>query len=206
MVTVVYMLLSVVRVKEQEKMLEEKLVSLCKSEDHFELFEVLDPYLDYLSYDLLDMLLEKVTPLDDSFQSVRSEMDLYKQDLQEFRKRTSLELYCQIVPYEKYDHLPNFRKLVVAHRWPNTVTLEDVQMFGEHVTEHSYMFQKLAMMVNSVLEDLSKEDTHAVSIIPLVCSVSIIHDLYSLRYHLQLLLGLNRLKLQAGVHHMHITC
>ena len=78
-------------------------------------------------------------------------------------------------------------------------------MFGEHVTEHSYMFQKLAMMVNSVLEDLSKEDTHAVSIIPLVCSVSIIHDLYSLRYHLQLL-GLNRLKLQAGVHHMHITC
>ena len=108
MVTVVYMLLSVVRVKEQEKMLEEKLVSLCKSEDHFELFEVLDPYLDYLSYDLLDMLLEKVTPLDDSFQSVRSEMDLYKQDLQEFRKRTSLELYCQIVPCEKYDHLPNF--------------------------------------------------------------------------------------------------
>ena len=206
MVTVVYMLLSVVRVKEQEKMLEEKLVSLCKSEDHFELFEVLDPYLDYLSYDLLDMLLEKVTPLKDSFQSVRSEMDLYKQDLQEFRKRTSLELYCQIVPYEKYDHLPNFRKLVVVHRWPNTVTLENVQMFGEHVTEHSYMFQKLAMMVNSVLEDLSKEDTHAVSIIPLVCSVSIIHDLYSLRYHLQLLLGLNRLKLQAGVHHMHITC
>ena len=206
MVTVVYMLLSVVRVKEQEKMLEEKLVSLCKSEDHFELFEVLDPYLDYLSYDLLDTLLEKVTPLNDSFQSVRSEMDLYKQDLQEFRKRTSLELYCQIVPFEKYDHLPNIRKLVVAHRWPNTVTLEDVQMFGEHVTEHSYMFQKLAMMVNSVLEDLSKEDTHAVSIIPLVCSVSIIHDLYSLRYHLQLLLGLNRLKLQAGVHHMHITC
>ena len=186
-------------------MLEEKLVSLCKSKDHFELFEMLDPYLDYLSYDLLDMLLEKVTPLNDSFQSVRSEMDLYKQDLQEFRKRTSLELYCQIVPYEKYDHLPNVRKLVVAHRWPNTVTLEDVQMFGEHVTEHSYMFQKLAMMVNSVLEDLSKEDTHAVSIIPLVCSVSIFHDLYSLRYHLQLL-GLNLLKLQAGVHHMHITC
>ena len=154
-----YMLLSVVRTKELKRVLEEKEKSLCKSDDHLELFEQLDPHWNYLSYDLLDMLLDKVTMINSSFHHVRNEMDIYKNDLRNFRERTELNLFCQTLPHEEYDHSPEFRKLVMAHQWPKTITLKDVELFRVHVVEQSYTLQKLALMVNSVLADQYMEDS-----------------------------------------------
>ena len=158
-ITVVYMLLSAVRTKEHKRVLEEKEKSLSKSVDHLELFEQLDPHWNYLSYDLLDMLLEKVTMTNSSFQHIRNEMDIYKNDLRNFRERTELNLFCQALPHEEYDHSLEFRKLVLAHQWPKTITLEDVELFRVHVLEQSYTLQRLALMVNSVLADQHVEDS-----------------------------------------------
>ena len=47
------------------------------------------------------------------------------------------------------DPPPEFRKMVVEHSWPNSVTLEDVEKFRESFKE-VYNLNKCAMMVKSI--------------------------------------------------------
>ena len=59
---------------------------------------MLNLYLDCLAYDLLDQLIEELTEHNKAFLSIAGEMAVYKKNLQQFRKYTTLELFCLAEP------------------------------------------------------------------------------------------------------------
>ena len=155
--TVVYMLLSVVSGNEQQKVLRQNYRSLRESKDHLELFSKLNPHWNYLSYDMLDLLIEELRIIDGNFETVGVQMDVYKKELQEFRMNTPLDQFCEALPYEEHELSPTFHKSVIEYPWPQIITLEDVYVFHNHFAQ-SYKLQSLAMMVKSVISDTLKAE------------------------------------------------
>ena len=87
-------------------------------------------YWNHLSYDLLKHLVEEFALKHEWFQTVAVEMAEYQKDLKEFRKHTTLALFCKAHPCALHeDPPPHFRKMVIKFHWPETATLEDVEMF-----------------------------------------------------------------------------
>ena len=87
---------------------------------------------------------------DKAFKAIGGEMEMYTNDLQKFRQHTTLELFCQTnTTSTECDPPPGFRKMVVKHNWPNTVTLEDVEKFRQRYAQ-AYNLRKCAMMLNSI--------------------------------------------------------
>ena len=95
---VVLLLTSIFAVGEHKVFLKENHKSLRQCEDHQELFGMLNFYWNYLAYDLLYKLIEELTQQDGSFMAIGEEMTMYKRDLQIFRQRTTLKLFCQTQP------------------------------------------------------------------------------------------------------------
>ena len=110
---------------------------------------MLNFYWDYLSPDLLDKLLKELIPKESAFKAIGEEMENYKNDLQIFRQRTTLELFCQADTRTECDPPPGFTKIVGEHDWPNTVTLEDVEKFRRRYSQ-TYKLQRCAMMLQSI--------------------------------------------------------
>ena len=111
---------------------------------------MLNFYWDYLSYDLLDQLIEELTEKNKEFESFAGEMAAYKEDLQQFRKQTTLELFCLAEPSTLDDDPPpGFRKMIVKFDWPKTVTLEDVEVFRKRYA-CKYNLKECAMVLNTI--------------------------------------------------------
>ena len=187
--TVVYMLLSVIKAEEQQSFLKQNQRELCKYENHFELFTKLDPHCNYLSCDMMNVLLDELTMTYRPFLEVKGEMDVYSKEVQDFMANTSLHLFCQALPYEEHDISPAFRRMVSQYYWPKNVTVEDIGRFQrQHALSHK--LQSISMMVNSVLSDtpksdLPKNDTEQQQMVstyfPTI--ISDIHVLYTHRNH-----------------------
>ena len=153
---VVFLLKSMLAADEHTVFLEEKHKSLHESADHWELFGLLSPYCNYLSPDLLDQLIEQLTQLikeltleENSFETVSKRMKTYKTDLQKFRQRTTLQLFCDANTSAEDYPPPGFTKIVTEHEWPAKVTLEYVERFRKRYV-HAYNLRKCAMMLNNI--------------------------------------------------------
>ena len=62
--------------QEHEVILEESSLLACKT--HFQLFDELSDHMNYLTYVLLDQLVEKLTQKYDSFETIGGKMAKYK--------------------------------------------------------------------------------------------------------------------------------
>ena len=151
-VMVVYTLTSISAdsMDEHKVFLEEKHKTLYKCEHHRELFGCLNFYWNYLAYDLLDELVQALSQKELSFVAVTRKMEVYKEDLQQFRIRTPLKLFCQAQRKTEDDPPPGFREMVVRHNWPDTVTLEDVERFRQKYM-CAFNLRKCAMMCNGIV-------------------------------------------------------
>ena len=116
--------------------LEQKCKELRESKNHWELFEVLNPYWNYLSFGLLDELVDDLSESNNDFGDIKKQMDQYKEDIQKFRENTTLVLFCQldysmlaVNQLQPCNPPPGFQKMVTEHQWPETVTLKDVEEF-----------------------------------------------------------------------------
>ena len=148
--TVVYILTNI-RTHEHRLFLKENHKALRQCEDHLELFGTLNFYWNYLAPDLLDHLIGELTKKHEDFNMTASEMTTYKKDLEEFKKRTTLVLFCEADPQTlDEDPPPGFRKMVVKFDWPRTATLEGVEKFRRRYA-NSYDLQTCAMMLNSIV-------------------------------------------------------
>ena len=76
-------------------------------------------------------------------------MGAYKQELQKFRRNTSLVTFCRAQKRRRVDPPPGFRKVAVEHHWPDTVTLEVVETFRQEFACH-YGLRECAMMLVSM--------------------------------------------------------
>ena len=147
--TVVFILTNI-RIREHHIYLKENHKVLRQCEDHLELFGSLNFYWNYLAPDLLDHLITDLAKKHKCFQTIAGEMVVYNKDLEEFRKNTTLALFCEIDPITlDEDPPPGLRKMVVTFDWPPTKTLEDVERFRRRYAS-SYDLQTCAMMLNRI--------------------------------------------------------
>ena len=148
--TVVYILTNI-RTQKHQIFLKENHKALRQCEDHLELFGSLNFYWNYLAPDLLDHLIGELTKKHEDFNTTASEMTAYKKDLEEFKKRTTLVLFCEADPRSlDEDPPPGFRKMVVKFEWSRTATLEDVEKFRRRYASCYDLQTCCAMMLNSI--------------------------------------------------------
>ena len=149
--TVIFLLTSISAdsIDEHKVFLEEKHKTLYECKNHMELFACLNLYWNYLAYDLLDQLIDELREKEKAFDAVRKEMDLYKEDIEQFRVRTPLKVFCQAQRRKEDDPPPGFREIVAKHNWPDTVMLEDVEKFRQRYM-FTYNLRKCALMLNSI--------------------------------------------------------
>ena len=131
---------------EHHKMfLESRVKVLVKAADHFELFVTMNFHWNYLDPGLLDHLVGEL-----DLKGVKSQTQSYKRDLQQFRIKTPLTLFCQ-AQRRHIDPPPGFRMAVATFEWPEKcdVTLEVVEQFRQKFASH-YNLHKFAMMLAEV--------------------------------------------------------
>ena len=160
-VTAIVHILMSLRIDDHEVFLEEDRERFNQCQNHWELFGILNFYWNYLSYYLLVHLIKKVSGAHQSDikekiakQSLEEQMSLYKGDLAQFRKKTSVLMFCQAEKWRVRveDPPPGFRALVVDYNWSNTPTLDDVENFRQSYVRH-YKLQEYAMILNSIRPD-----------------------------------------------------
>jgi hypothetical protein len=156
-VSVVYMLTSVLFVFEHKDFLGKKHKALCQCEDHWELFGELNLYWNYLSYSLMDGLVGQLVHRNSAFITIQEQMTVYKEDMLEFRRRTTLVLFCKVSPtilrISEADPSGisevDLQKMVTEHQWPQTVTLEDVEQFRKGFLQ-TFSLPECAVMVHRI--------------------------------------------------------
>ena len=129
---------------EHKVFLKENLSALYRAPDHSEQFGTLNFHWNYHNYQLLDHLICEF-----DLKEVKGEMKSYKADLQQFRKGTSLKLFCQSREKKHIKLPPDFHTMVVKFNWPDNVTLEDVEKFRQEYADH-YSLGECAMMLAEV--------------------------------------------------------
>ena len=127
-------------IEEHKQFLKDNLSVLYHCSDHSELFGALSLNWNYLSYQLLDHLIKEFR-LD-----VKSEMEAYKKDLQQFREKTPLTLFCKAQKKRRVKPSEEFHEMVTEFDWPSEVTLEVVEQFREEYAYH-YNLRECAMML-----------------------------------------------------------
>ena len=130
---------------EHKLFLKDNLSALYQAPDHSELFGTMNFHWNYQNYQLLDHVVREF-----DLEGVKGEMKTYKEDLQQFRKKTPLKLFCQSQKRRRVNPPPEFHEVVSEFDWPDHVTLEVVEEFRQEYADH-YSLHKCAMMLNKVL-------------------------------------------------------
>ena len=127
------------------KMFAESHVSdLFQAPDIPEQFGTMNSHWNYLDPSLLDHLVR-----DFNLEEVKGEMETYKSDLGQFRKKTPLTLFCQAQRIKRVRLSPDFQEVVAEFDWRNDVMLEDVEHFRQEYASH-YGLHECAMMIAQV--------------------------------------------------------
>ena len=132
--------------EEHHKIFTESHVSdLFQASNIAEQFGTMNSHWNYLDPSLLDHLVR-----DFNLEEVKGEMETYKSDLGQFRKKTPLTLFCLVHRKRDIDPPPQFRKVVAEFDCPENTTLEDVEQFRQKYANH-YSLHHCAMMLAKVL-------------------------------------------------------
>ena len=125
--------------------LETHISALFKAADISELFGTMNLHWNYLDPAPLDYLAKKFES-----EEPKQQMKVYKSDLQQFRIKTPLTLFCQTQKRKRMKPPGEFREMVAEFDWPENVTLEDVEQFRREYASH-YNLRDCAMMIAQVL-------------------------------------------------------
>ena len=131
-------------VDEHKHFLESHLRAIYQALDHSELFGTMNFHWNYQNPQLLDYLIREF-----GLEGVKGEMKTYKEDLQQFRKKTPLKLFCQSQKKKHIKLPPDFHEVVAEFDWPDDVTLEVVEKFRQEYADH-YSLRECAMMLNKM--------------------------------------------------------
>ena len=130
---------------DRHKMFAESHVSdLFQAPDIPEQFGTMNSHWNYLDPSLLGHLVR-----DFNLEEVKGEMEMYKSDLGQFRKKTPLTLFCLAQRRKRVRLSPDFREVVTEFDWLNDVTLDVVEQFRQEYASH-YNLHEFAMMVAQV--------------------------------------------------------
>ena len=145
--------LSVFQRDEHEEFLDKESDKLNKSEDQMRLFGQLNKYWTFLSPHLLEHLVNKLPPLED----MQSDMIYYMDDLETFRVKTPLELFC-MVDERYYEQPQGFEKLVVKFekkvKPKSKLTLQDIEKFRKKYAR-KYQLYDFALLLKDQIKVMS---------------------------------------------------
>ena len=125
--------------------LEEHIKNFNTAVNNFELFMTMNFHWNYLDPSLLNNLVTKLKLVE-----VKPDMTTYQSELQQFRMKTPLNLFCQTQRRINVELSPQVRKMVTKCNWPNDVSLEVLEQFRQEYASH-YKLRDFARMVNDVL-------------------------------------------------------
>ena len=109
-----------------------------------ELFGTMNFHWNYLDPPPLDDLAKRF-----DLEEPKQQLEVYKSDLQQFRMKTPLTLFCLAQKRKRMKPPGEFREMVAEFDWPDDVTLEDVEQFRQEYASH-YNLRQCAMMVAQV--------------------------------------------------------
>ena len=124
--------------------LESHVSALFKAANISELFGTMNLHWNYLDPPPLDDLAKKF-----ELKEPKQQMEVYKSDLQQFRMKTPLTLFCQTQKRKRIKLSPEFQEMVAEFDWPENVTLEVVEQFRQEYASH-YNLRDCAMMIAQV--------------------------------------------------------
>ena len=119
--------------------LESHVRVLFTAADNSEMFETMNIHWNYLDPSLLHHLVRKLC-----LEEVKGEMEVYKSDLQQFRMKTPLTLFCKTQRRMRIKPSPHFREMVAEFDWSENATLEDVEQFRQ---EYAFYFNDVTLEV-----------------------------------------------------------
>ena len=132
-------------VDQYEQFIQSHLKVLYQSSNHAELFGTLSFNMNYLSPQLLDYIADEFKL------EIENEMEAYKKDLERFRMKTPLTLFCR-TQKRRIRLSPELQETVANFDWPhdlNGVTLEVVEQFRQQYACH-YKLRDIAMILAEV--------------------------------------------------------
>ena len=111
--------------------------------DFNELFGALGFNMNYLSYQMLDYLIHDL-----DLDEVKSEMEAYKFDLQMFRMKTPISVFCEAQVFQsQIEPPPNFRVATSTFKFSNKMKmLEDIEQFQKEFS-YCYSLHYLTMLL-----------------------------------------------------------
>ena len=107
----------------------------------------LDFNTDYLSYHLLDYLVSEF-----GLEEVKVQMEAYKGDLERFRERTPVAMFCQTQQWRRIQLSPEFQEVCAEFERPdndNDMSLEAVEQFRQKYRAH-YCLRDSAITLSGI--------------------------------------------------------
>ena len=108
------------------------------------LFGTMNFHWNYLDPSLLNHLVIELELVE-----VKPDMTKYQSELQQFRMKTPLNLFCQTQRKKKVKLSPGFKEMVAEFKLSNDVTLEVLEQFRQEYASY-YKLHEFAMMVANV--------------------------------------------------------
>ena len=118
--------------------------ALFKADNIPQLFGTMNLHWNYLDPPPLDDLAKKF-----QLEEPKQQMEVYKSDLQQFRMKTPLTLFCLAQKEKKKKPPGEFQEMVAEFDWPENVTLEVVEQFRQEYASH-YNLRDCAMMIAQI--------------------------------------------------------
>ena len=115
-----------------------------KADNHSMLIGQLDYNMDYLSYHILEDIVNTF-----GLQDVKPLMEDYKSNVRQFRMKTPLALFCRTQKRKRIQLSPDFQELIAKFDYTNDMTLEDVEQFRQAYANH-HSLKEFAMMMAAV--------------------------------------------------------
>ena len=125
--------------------LQSRTIDLFEAANHSQIFSIMNVHWNYLNPDLLGNLVRSL-----DLNEVKGQMKAYKTDLQQFREKTPLALFCETQKKKSRQPSAIFREMVAEFEWSQEVMLEDVEQFRQEYASH-YSLHECAMMVDAIL-------------------------------------------------------
>ena len=124
--------------------LESRIKVIATAGNNLELFLTMNFHWNYLDPSLLNHLVTELELVE-----VKPDMTTYQSELQQFRMKTPLNLFCQTQRKKNVELSPQVRKIVAKCNWPNNVSLEVLEQFRQEYASH-YQLHEFAMIVADV--------------------------------------------------------
>ena len=156
---VIEVLKSIKADKEHTQFSESHLSTFSQTFDFNEIFGALAFNMNYLSCQLLDYLVNEL-----DLNDVKHEMEAYKLDLQLFRTKTPISLFCDAKTFQSHiEPPPNFRAATSTFQLSKKMQmLEDIEIFQREFC-YCYSLRYLTMLLAKVAKT-SKADLGSVTV------------------------------------------